>query len=119
VSFALLRGVFASAHSLASEANPRRPISVTQTDVQLQVSACIKEQNSMALILDYQIKNIHLYRVTNFAPTSHLTLAPSEVATCQIVLPTTSNNHHIATAHFSKKPQGSVNLTSELHHSSV
>lgn len=43
----------------------------------------------------------------------------SEVSTCQIVLPTTSNTHHIATAHISEKPQGSVNLSSELDHSSV
>jgi len=46
-------------------------------------------------------------------------ISPSEFFTCQIVLPTTSSTHHVATAHISEKSQGSVNLLSELHHSSV
>jgi hypothetical protein len=41
----------------------------------LSFNSRYQEQHSMTSVLDHQIKDILLYRITNFAPTSHLTSA--------------------------------------------
>jgi hypothetical protein len=100
-----------------SEANPRQSINATQTDIVLQL------QVSRTTFHDFRTRssNKRHSSVQDHKLCTHKSfdVSPLEVSSYQIVLPTTPNTHHIATAHISEKQQGSVNLPSELYHSSV
>jgi hypothetical protein len=92
--------------------------------LQLQISAYFEEQNSLTLLLDNQMKNFRFYRIKDFAPTSHLTSSlqkflPARLISHAFPTPITSRSSVLQLHITNEEPQGSGNLSPELHYPSV